>query len=411
VNQTFVPEGVRVLAVSDLTGEIKAALEGDFASVWVAGEVSNLARPASGHLYLSLKDAQSSLRAVVYRGVALRLRFEPRDGQEVVARGRLSVYAPRGEYQLLVEELHPKGLGAAELALRQLKEKLFSLGFFDLARKRRLPRFPRRIGIITSPTGAAVRDLLEILGRRWPPAEVAVFPGRGQGVVAAETIAAALRRASRLHAEGTMPFDLVIVGRGGGSAEDLDAFNDEDVARAIFASAVPVVSAVGHEIDTTVADLVADVRAATPSHAAELATPDGPEILAGLGALGERFAEALRRRLELARRRLDELAGRAALRRPLERVRLLERQLDDWSERLRRAASRRLEASGERLTALASRLETLSPLNVLARGYSLTRTDPGGEVVREASAVRPGDRLRTTLAGGEVISRVEEVRG
>lgn len=406
MTQSQVPQGVRVRAVSELTSEVKCLLEEEFASVWVAGEITGLARPASGHLYLSLKDAKSQLRAVVYRGVALRLRFEPRDGQEVVARGKVGVYEPRGEYQLLIEEMHAKGLGAAEAALRQLREKLFRLGYFDPKRKRPLPRFPRRIALVTSGTGAAVRDLLNILGERWPSAEVAVCPTRVQGDGAGDSIAAALRRVSRLSAD--WPIDVVIVGRGGGSAEDLAAFNEEVVAQAIFASSVPVISAVGHEIDVTIADLVADVRASTPSHAAELATPDGAELLAGLAGLHDRFGEALRRKVGLAERRLTELAGRAALRRPLERIRLWERQLDDIGERLRRAVRLRLTHSSERLSALAARLEGVSPLNVLARGYSLTRTDPGGQVVRSAAGLRPGDRLRTTLADGEVFSRVEE---
>src|SRR5262245_18897168 len=267
-----VPEGVKVLSVSELTQEIKGILEEGFPKVWVAGEVSNLAKPSSGHLYLTLKDSQSQLRAVIWRGIALRLKFDRRDGMEVIVRGRIGVYAPRGEYQLMIEELHPKGVGAQELALRQLLEKLFRLGWFDKARKKPLPRFPRRLALVTSRSGAAVRDMLEILARRWPAAEVWVCPVRVQGEGAAQEIAAGIRLVNRLGADGGAPVDVLIVGRGGGSVEDLWPFNEECVARAIYESAIPVVSAVGHEIDLTVADRVADCRALTPSEAAERVT-------------------------------------------------------------------------------------------------------------------------------------------
>jgi exodeoxyribonuclease VII large subunit len=405
------PVGVEILSVSQLTQQVKGLLEQDFASVWVAGEISNLARPASGHVYLSLKDAGATLRAVVYRGIALRLRFDPRDGQEVLARGRLTVYAPRGDYQLLIEELQPRGLGAAELALRQLKEKLLRLGYFDPKRKRPLPSFPREIALVTSATGAAVRDMLEILARRWPPARVVVRPVRVQGEGAAEEIAAAVRLLNRLNAQGDLAIEVIIVGRGGGSSEDLDAFNAELVAKAIFESRIPVVSAVGHEIDVTVADLVADRRALTPSEAATAVTPDRAELLAGLRDAAGRLEDGVRRHLDLAHRRLDDLAARRALQRPLDRLRDHERRLDDWSERLRRAVQLRQASAAQRVAALAAVLETLSPLNVLARGYSLTRTEAGGPLLRDAGKIRPGDRLLTTLARGQVVSRVEEVRG
>src|SRR5262245_44048327 len=290
---TAVPEGVKVRSVSDLTQGVKALLEDGFASVWVAGEVSNLARPGSGHLYFSLKDAQATMRAVVWRGVALRLRFDPRDGLEVIVRGRLTVYPPRGDYQLVIEELHPRGVGAQELALRELKERLFRLGYFDPQRKKPLPRVPRRLALVTSPTGAAVRDMLEILARRWPAAEVWVVPVRVQGEGAAEEIAAAIWLLNRLRERP----EVMVLGRGGGSAEDRWAFNEETVARAIHESRIPVVSAVGHEIDLTVADLVADRRALTPSEAAELVVPSREELLEGLRGVEGRLRELLVARL------------------------------------------------------------------------------------------------------------------
>jgi exodeoxyribonuclease VII large subunit len=399
------PEGVKVLSVSELTQEVKAILEDGFAAVWVAGEVSNLARPSSGHVYLTLKDSGAQVRAVVFRGVAMRLRFELHDGLDVIARGRLSVYQPRGEYQLVVEELQPKGLGALELALRQLREKLFRLGYFAPERKKPLPRYPRRVALVTSPTGAAVRDMLEILGRRWPAAETWVCPVRVQGDGAAQEVAAALQLLNRLG-----QVDVIIVGRGGGSVEDLWAFNEECVAQAIFYSRIPVVSAVGHEIDLTIADLVADRRALTPSEAAELVTPNRWEIVEGLRGLAGQLRAALWQRLELARGRLLDLAQRRAFRLPLERVRDGERRVDELGERLRRAVRLRLDRAREALGAQAAQLESLSPLNVLGRGYSLTRREADQVVVRHVDQVRPGDRLVTYVQHGRIVSRVEDLQ-
>jgi exodeoxyribonuclease VII large subunit len=398
----FPPDNVKVFTIGELSRAVKGLLEEAFPIVWVSGEVSNLARPSSGHVYLTLKDADSQLRAVIYRGVALRLRFDLRDGQEVIVRGRLNVYLPRGEYQLTIEELQPKGIGALELAFRQLREKLFELGYFDPRRKKPLPRFPRRVALVTSPTGAAVRDMLEILGRRWPAVEVWVCPVAVQGDGAAEQIAASLHRLNEV--EGV---DVVIVGRGGGSLEDLWAFNEECVARALFASRLPVVSGVGHETDLTIADLVADVRALTPSEAAERVVPSRLEVLNGLRGVGIQLRTLLARRLEMARSRLDEVARCRAFRLPLERVRDQELRLDEWSERLQRAGRQCLERLSQRLEAQAARLESLSPLNVLARGYSLTRRELDGVVVRAPEQVSAGDRLVTHVQGGRIVSRVE----
>jgi exodeoxyribonuclease VII large subunit len=402
-----VPDGVQVQSVSQISEAIKGVLEEGFPSVWVAGEVANCKKASSGHVYLTLKDAKAQLKAVLWRGVALRLRFDLKDGMELIVRGRLSLYPPWGEYRLEIEELQPKGIGALELALRQLKEKLFTLGYFDPKRKKSLPRFPKRVALVTSPTGAAVRDMLEILSRRWPALEVWVCPVRVQGDEAPVQIAAAIALLNRLHAR--TPIDAMIVGRGGGSAQDLWEFNDERIARAIFQSKIPVVSAVGHEIDVTIADLVADRRALTPSEAAELVAPNREEVGVALHTLKKRMQTLLWNRLETARLRLSDLAERRVFRMPLERVRDEERRLDDCFERLQRAARQRLEFSLQRMQALAGQLESLSPLNVLRRGYSLTRTDPDGVVVRGANQVKPGDRLVTHLAEGRVVSRVEAV--
>jgi exodeoxyribonuclease VII large subunit len=399
------PDGVQILSVSQLSESVKEVLEEGFPSVWVGGEVANCKKASSGHIYLTLKDPKAQLKAVLWRGVALRLRFDLKDGMDLIVRGRLSLYPPWGEYRLEIEELQPKGIGALELALRQLKEKLFTLGYFDPKRKKPLPRFPSRVALVTSPTGAAVRDMLEILGRRWPALEVWVCPVRVQGEEAPVQIAAAIALLNRLHAR--TPVDAMIVGRGGGSAQDLWEFNDERIARAIFQSKIPVVSAVGHEIDVTIADLVADKRALTPSEAAELVAPNREELAESLRTLRKRMRTLLQNRLESAKSRLTDLAGRRIFRLPLERVRDEERRLDDCFERLQRAARGRMEFSGHRLEALAGQLESLSPLNVLRRGYSLTRTEADRAVVRSASQVKPGDRLVTHLSSGRVYSRVE----
>lgn len=403
----FPPAGVVVYSVGELTRSIKELIEDAHPSVWVCGEVSNLARPASGHLYLTLKDEQAPLRTVVYRGITLRLKYDLRDGMQVVARGRLSVYEPRGEYQFLVEEIQPRGIGPLELAFRQLKERLSVLGFFEPARKKTLPRYPRRVALVTSGTGSAVRDLLEVLGRRWPALEVWVCPVRVQGDGAALEIAAALALldtfADRL--------DVIILARGGGSLEDLWPFNEEAIAQAIHRSRIPVVTGIGHEDDLTIADLVADVRALTPSEAAERVAPDRLEVAQLIGGLAGRLRALLLHRLEQVRQRFEQLASRPCLRRPLERVRDAERRLDEIGERLQRASLRCLETSRARLEAAAGRLDTLSPLKVLGRGYSLTRRLDDLGVVRRAEQVQTGDWIVTQLQAGRIVSRIETVTG
>ncbi len=394
------------LTVAELTADLKAVLEHDFGNVRVTGEVSNLVRAASGHMYFSLKDGGAVLRCVMFRGIGLRLKFDPKDGLEVVARGKLSVYAQRGDYQLIVEEFTPKGIGAAELALRHLREKLFQRGYFAPERKKPLPKFPRRVALIASPTGAAVRDMLEILATRWPLAEVIVRPSRVQGDGAADEVAAAVRLLNRLHHTGRLRLCAIVIGRGGGSAEDLAAFNAEVVADAVFESMVPVVSAVGHEVDVSIADSVADYRALTPSEAIVAITPDHKRLADDLADWGGRLADAAANRLAVARQRLDTCADRPALRKPLERVRELEQDLDTLSARLNRAGGRAVERQGALLAAVADRLAGLSPLNVLARGYSLTRTAGGERLIRSVGDVTPGDRVICRVADGEIHAAV-----
>jgi exodeoxyribonuclease VII large subunit len=399
-----IPTKVKILSVSELTNQVKGMLEEEFSSLWVGGELTAFKKHQSGHWYFTLKDAGAVLPAVMFRNANLRVKFSLKDGMDVLVRGALSVYPPHGKYQFMVQEIQAKGLGLLELALRQLKEKLLAKGYFHPERKRQLPRFPRRIALVTSPTGAAVRDMLEILGRRWPATEIWVCPVRVQGETAPGEIANALARINRVG-----DVDVIILGRGGGSTEDLGAFNAEQVADAIFGSRIPVVAAIGHEIDVTIADLIADKRAATPSEAAELVVPDRVELLRIVKETDLRLREILATRLELSRRRLADIADRRAFRRPLDRVHDLDQRLDELGERLQRGVRQRLERWRQLVQGASGRLESLSPLNVLARGYSLTRRADDKKVIRAVDQVQPGDLLITVLQHGEIISRAEQV--
>jgi exodeoxyribonuclease VII large subunit len=402
MNAPLLPPAEKILTVGQLTRQVKEAVEAGFPSVWVSGEVSNCKKHTSGHVYLTLKDSEARLDSIIYRGIALRMKFDLKDGMEVIARGRLNVYVPHGKYQLSVEELHPKGIGALELAFQQLKEKLSARGYFHPKRKKPLPRFPCRVVLVTSPTGAAVRDMLETLGRRWPAAEVWVCPVPVQGDGAGAKIAEAISRLNRIRG-----IDVLILGRGGGSLEDLWAFNEECVANALFTSRIPAISGVGHETDYTIADMVADVRAETPTAAAVRAVPDRGELAEGLRGTAAQLRTLLLQRLERATQRLADLARQRCLRLPLERVRDEERRLDDCAARLERALRQKLVLARQRVETGAARLETLSPLNVLARGYSLTCKEADGSVVRDPEQVRPGDRLVTTVQNGRIVSRVD----
>ncbi len=401
------PAQQQVLSVSELTALVKEVLEETFPAVWVGGEISDLARPQSGHCYFTLKDAGAQIPAVLWRSAAARVRFDLHDGLEVICRGRLEVYAPRGRYQLILEEIIPRGIGALELALRQLREKLAREGLFDPARKRPLVRFPRRIAVVTSPSGAALRDFLEVLRRRWRGVDVLVVPVRVQGEGAAGEIAAAIGLVNRL----ATPIDCLVVTRGGGSLEDLWAFNEEAVVRAIAASRIPVVSGVGHEIDVTLADLVADVRALTPSEAAERVVPAVEEIAGQLREHRERLVSALRSRLTAARGRWETLAANRVFSRPLARVHDLARRLDELESRLASTIRRHLRQGRQQAGALAAQLESLSPLAVLGRGYSLTQRMRDGHIVRDAGELSAGETIRTRFARGQSISRVERIEG
>lgn len=395
----------RPWTVSQLTSQIKTTLEGTFPSVWVTGELSNVSRPQSGHVYLTMKDSAAQIRAVIWRSVASKLPFELSDGLEVVCRGEIDVYPPRGAYQLVIRRIEPLGEGALQLALRQLQQRLAAEGLFDACHKQPLPRFPRRIAIVTSPSGAAIRDFLEVLRRRWRGVQVLVIPSRVQGKEAAADLVRGIEWAHRLPERP----DVLVVSRGGGSLEDLWCFNEETVVRALFAARIPVISAVGHEIDVTLSDLVADRRALTPSEAAELVVPSAEELRAGLDSQRQRLTSALRGRAREARARWEALAAHRVFRKPFATLQERARLLDELDWRAQHSLRHAIRHARQRLTGLASRLESLSPLAVLQRGYSLTLRTEKGSLVTDSSQVTAGDSLTTRLAQGSVVSRVERI--
>ena len=391
--------------VTQVTRLIKDCIEKNISGVWVEGEISNFKAYGSGHCYFTLKDDGAQLPCVLWRAAAERLAFMPEDGAKVLAQGRISVYEPRGQYQLVVDRLEPLGAGALAVAFEQLKRKLAAEGLFDDDRKRPIPRFPACIGIVTSPTGAAIQDLLKVIFNRWP-ANIIIAGVRVQGDGAAAEIAAAIRQMNRLSVANRP--DVLIVGRGGGSLEDLWAFNEEPVARALAASEIPTISAVGHEVDFTIADFVADVRAATPSHAGEMVVPLYSELRERLEGLRGLLPAALLRRVDVARDRLDAIEQSYALRHPETRLATLRQRLDDLSARVLPAGERRIRSGREAMASFTGRLESLSPLNVLERGYSVTTRDDG-KVVRKIEDVQAGESIRTRVGGGVILSRVEHV--
>jgi exodeoxyribonuclease VII large subunit len=407
----------QVLTVSEITRRVKGLLEQAFPAVWVEGEISNLRQPLSGHVYFTLKDANAQIPAVLFRGPANKITFKLQDGQQVIAFGDLSVYERQGQYQIIVRQLVPKGLGALQLAFQQLKEKLAKEGLFDADRKKPIPALPQRIGLVTSPTGAALRDFLNIIGRRFPNVHLIINPVRVQGDGAAAEIAEAIDEFNRLRL-----VDVIIVTRGGGSLEDLWAFNEEVVARALARSRIPNISAIGHEIDFTISDFVADLRAPTPSAAAELVVQAKEEFARQLADYRRRLTNHLRFALSEARRRL---AG-CALRRPADLLRQYAQRVDDlrhrllspaamvnrWQERLdtnrhrlTAAFNQCRQSTQHRLTQAAVKLDLLSPKGTLARGYSITRL-ADGRIVKTVKTVKVGDRVRTLVADGEFDSEV-----
>lgn len=445
----FEPER-HIYGVTELNSAIRALLDREFGDVWVTGEISGTKLAASGHYYFALKDEGGQLQCVCFKSAARLLKFKPQDGIAVIARGHIDVYEPRGTYQLIVEHLEPQGYGALQLAFEQLKKKLAAEGLFDAARKRPLPRFPWRIGIVTSPAGAVIQDMLNILRRRLPGLHIRIYPAQVQGAGSVESVCEGIEYFSR-----TPWADVLIVARGGGSVEDLWTFNEEAVARAIAACPVPVVSAIGHETDFTIADFVADLRAPTPSAAAELVVRTREELLESIAQSAARLAQVIRYRLGEAKRRLQERGierARALLERNIgramqrvdemeyrlrqsvvqgqsmrrERWRLLDDRLRRLDLRLRfSAAHRRIDAAhaacaqaiaaalGKARRAfepLAAKLDQLSPLRILERGYAIVQ-DAGGQILKDASATEPGAELKVRLAKGRLEVTVDRISG
>lgn len=393
-----------ILSPSQVSGYIKSWMDRDrlLSGLLVRGELSNYKMYPSGHHYFTLKDSQGALRCVMFRGDAASLRFRPENGMQVIAAGRITVFPRDGQYQLYCVRLTPEGAGDLHVAFEQLKEKLLREGLFDQAHKRPLPAYPRRIALITSPAGAAVRDMLRILGARYPLAQVRVLPVRVQGEGAAEEIAAALDWAN-LHQAA----DLIITGRGGGSMEDLWAFNEECVARAIYRSQIPVISAVGHEPDVTIADFVADLRAATPSNGAELAVPDQNELYAWLDGLAKRLEKGTGSLLARRRKDLERLGRSWMLTDPGAYFRDRRLLLDYQGQRLGHGAGQILSRARERLARDSAALDAMSPLKVLGRGYSIARNE-NGTLIASVKDAAPGERLELRLSDGSLACRVEE---
>ncbi|MEH6585467.1 MAG: exodeoxyribonuclease VII large subunit [Halioglobus sp.] len=432
------------LTVSQLNRQAKSLLESHFDFVWVEGEVSNFMVPSSGHWYFSLKDGNAQVRCAMFRGRNQRLRFTPNNGDHIRLRCRVSLYEGRGDFQLIAEHMEHAGAGALQAAFEQLKAKLLAEGLFDPERKQALPESISHLGVVTSPTGAAIHDILTVLKRRCPAIQVSILPVAVQGVGAAAEIADAINRANRWQAEGTIHLDALIVGRGGGSLEDLWAFNEEIVARAIAASELPIVSAVGHEVDFSIADMAADRRAATPSAAAELLSPDQREQMERLKKLETELLRLIRRKIADAQTRLDHLRARlkhpgAQLREqsqrlddleqrlilaqrnllarkkaelallesrlqansPLPHIQQMQKDVGNMRQRMEAAMQATLQDSKSRLAHLAQMLDSLSPLSTLARGYAIV-TDSDGKVVSDAATVEPGDQLEARLAKGRI---------
>jgi exodeoxyribonuclease VII large subunit len=395
------PPLTTVLTVSQLNQRVRVALDSGLQELWVVGEISNFRVPPSGHFYFSLKDARSQIAAVMFRSANQLLPFRPEDGMEVIIRGRVSLYEVRGDLQLYIDTMEPRGLGGLQLALEQLKKRLAAEGLFDDSRKRALPFLPQAVGIVTALTGAVIHDLLVVLRSRLPSVRVVARPVRVQGKEAVGDIVDAIADLNRVRG-----VEVIVVGRGGGSLEDLWAFNDERVARAIVASRVPIVSAVGHESDVTIADLVADRRAPTPTAAAAMVVPDHRDLAAWLDKMALGLRACVQRQI---RRHRDQLAAQAHhLRDPRQVLQALQLRIDELSERALRGVTARLRLARQQLRGGSERLQALSPLAVLQRGYSITRRIEDGAVIRDAAVLAAGEPLRLTFAHGSVRVRVDD---
>jgi len=390
-------------SVTDLTRYLRDLLESDeiLQDLWVQGEISNLSRPGSGHLYFTIKDGASALKCVMWRSAAVRLPFVPRDGQAVEVHGNISLYEAAGQYQLYADLIRPAGEGALYQEFLRLKARLEAEGLFDPERKRSIPRWPRRIGIVTSPTGAALRDILDTIRRRYPLVEAILAPTAVQGEEAPTGIITALQALNnRIHP------DVILLARGGGSIEDLWAFNDEGVARAIAASEAPVISGVGHETDFTIADFVSDLRAPTPTAAAELATPNRADLGSAVNELQSRSLREIQTRLSAGRISLDRIQSNLTLRSPIRRIRSDRQRLDEFSRHVSTLLAHRLSLQHARITMMDKSLSTLNPNSILQRGYALV-LQPDGSLVRSIQQVQPGDGLKVRVSDGSFPVQVQ----
>ena len=394
----------RPVSVSELTGHIKAILEGTFPSICVEGEVSDLTRPRSGHIYFTLKDEHSQIRGVIWRSTAARMKTQLKEGQSVLCFGDVEVYGARGTYSLVVRKVQTQGLGPLQQAFLELKQKLNAEGLFAAERKRALPRFPKRLGVVTSPSGAAIRDFLKGAAQRWPGVEILIIPTLVQGQGASDSIAEAIRTAEKV----SPALDALVVTRGGGSLEDLWCFNEEPVVRAVAQCRIPTVSAVGHEVDITLCDLAADVRALTPTDGATCVLPDRDLVVRSLNDMRARLDRTARNAINTRQNRLNALQTRSILKRPHELVQRRFRQLDELDARGRKAMFTRMELNKAKLAKAAATLSALSPLNVLARGYSVT-LDSNDNTIQKPNQVKPGDIIRSRVEHGDIESEVKAI--
>ena len=393
-----------VYTVSEITRDIRAILEDSFGSVWIEGEISNFTKHQSGHMYFSVRDEHSVLSCVLFRRVNAGLKFEIKNGMYVLCFGKISVYDKRGQYQLIVEQIEPKGAGALQIALEQLKEKLKKEGLFDKTHKKPIPYLPQRVGIITSPTGAAIRDILTVAKRRFSNIEIILNPVRVQGSTAKKEIVEALDLFNTLR-----NVDVIILGRGGGSLEDLWSFNEEMVARAIYRSEIPVISAVGHEIDWTISDFVGDFRAPTPSAAAELVIPKKEELITILKGFSERMRASLVSRVDFLKEKLETLESRYIFKEPFNIIDQYGQQIDELTGKLALSGDHAVKFKTEFLNTLTGKLEALSPLGILSRGYSITIRKKDNKILKDTRPLRKKELIKTKLAKGEIISRVEDI--
>ena len=407
MEQGFRPDA---FSVSQLNEYVKMLLEGNpnLNDLWVQGEISGAKLYSSGHLYFSLKDTDSVISAVMFKGSVMRMEFDPENGMKVLAHGRLSAYPPRGQYQFIVDRMIPDGAGALAVAFEQLKAKLGAEGLFDPGRKKPLPSHPRRIGVVTSPSGAAVHDIIRVAKKRCPSTEILIFPTLVQGAEAPAYLRGGIQYFNAVKDDPEQGVDLIIIGRGGGSAEDLWGFNDERLARAIAASEIPVVSAVGHEVDFTICDFVADLRAATPSAAAELSLPDKEDLSRQVNSLATRLNAAESTRIRRYRTQLDRLAASRVLTSPEGAYRLRRETVAGLYKRLDLSASRRLEGKRQAMERVIAQLGALNPLSVLGRGYALVQ-DGEGRVIPTVSQLPLGETVRLRFSDGSARVRVEEI--